>query len=213
MLLTFDTETTGIPVNGVPSNDPRHPHLVSISAVLDNDQGDIRHVFSTLIKPRGYLLESFPEAQKVHGITTEQAQRFGMELEDAIGHFENLMKMCAVISAFNIHFDLKLLKIACARHLLNDIGERIRQTMESKNGLCSMEAAANHLIGKKRISLKNAYFDIFKQEIQKGVHGSLEDAMSARAIYYHLKGVNALPEPKPLTRKEYDTPYQEKAAG
>jgi DNA polymerase-3 subunit alpha len=214
MILHKDFETTGIPVGGVPSNDPRHPWPVSLSAVLDDADGNIIGQMSVIIKADGrYKLEDFPEAQKVHGITTEQAESEGVQLEDALDQFAALMEKATIISAFNRHFDEKLFKIGCARYRskegAGDVGEMLRQQMEAKQGCCTMEAAAQFLIGKKRISLKNAYFELFKEETQTGqFHGSLSDTMASRRIYWELVKRGAAMGVKSLARKEYDTPYQ-----
>lgn len=209
MILHYDTETTGLPVNGVPSEDPRHPHIVSLSAILDDDSGETRRVLSVLVRPDGkYRLEDFPEAQKVHGITTDTAERFGVSLSEAMEAFESMVMNADVLSAFNHHFDHKLLKIACAR-LPNDghtTGDILRKRIASKSAICTMESAAKALTGKTRISLKNAYFDLFKED-NKQAHRSLGDAYASRRIYYELKTRGALPEPKSLAEKEYATPY------
>lgn len=209
MILFYDSETTGIPISGVPSEDPRHPHIVSLSAILDDEQGITRRVMSAIVQPNGFRTEDLPEAFKVHGITTETAEKYGRTLESVMAEFADIMIDADVLSAFNHHFDHKLLKIACAR-MPNDghyTGADIREMISRRSAICTMESAANHLIGKKRISLKNAYFEMFKEEIQTGHHGSLEDTMASRRIYYALKAAGALMEPKSLVEKEYATPY------
>jgi len=205
MLLHYDTETTGIPIAGQPSEHPGHPHIVSLSAVLDDDQGVARRVMSVIVKPNGYRLEDFPEAFNVHGITTDVAMKYGVDLADALEQFINLARFADVLSSFSHHFDFKLLKIGCAR-ILPTVGNAWREYLETKASICTMETAAHHLIGRKRISLKNAFFEFFKTEIQKGKHGSLPDAYASRKIYYELKERGWLPPPTPLTRKVYDTP-------
>lgn len=217
MILHKDFETTGIPVGGAPSTDPRHPWPVSLSAVLDDKDGSIIGQMSAIIRPDGrYKLEDFPEAQKVHGITTEQAERDGVSLEDAFDQFAALMAKAEIISAFNRHFDEKLFKIGCARYRskdgAGDVGEALRQQMEMKQGVCTMEAAAQFLIKKKRMSLKNAYFELFKEETQtEQFHGSMQDTMASRRIYWELIKRGAPMMIKSLARKEYDTPYRAQA--
>lgn len=216
MFLHIDSETTGLPVSGVPSDDPRHPHMASISAVLDDENGRTQAIYSTLISPQGkYRLEDFPEAFNVHGISTAAADLFGVSLERAMIHIWEMLNCCETVSAFNAHFDVKILKIACAR-MPNDAlvtGDAIRDRLESKTGICSMESAANFLLGKKRISLANAHMDLFKVQARSGqYHGSMEDVMAHRRIFYALKAKNALLPAKPLKR-DYAEPYQGSAAG
>ena len=204
MFLHTDTETTGIPLNGVPSNDPRHPHLVSLTSLLDSDPANTLDELSTLIKPDGYRTEDFPEAFKIHGITTERAMDEGQPLPVVMGKFIDLAKHAEVFAAYSAHFDFKLLKIASAR-VPN--GDSMRQELERLSSICTMEAAAMHLIGKKRMKLKDAYWELFHEEIQKGDHASYPDAMASRRIFWELHKRKALPDPKP-TLRTYETPYQ-----
>ncbi len=164
-----------------------------------------------LVKPDGYKTEDFLGAFKVHGITTERAEAEGMTLNEVMDAFAEMVAQADVISAFNFFFDMKLLKIGCARYKSpegTDRGEEIRQLIETKTSICTMENAADHLIGKKRISLKNAYFEFFKKENEKA-HESLSDCLAHREIFYELKKRGALFEPKPLTRRVYNTPPPE----
>lgn len=214
MIIFLDTETTGLNLHGVPSDDPRQPHIASLSAILDDDNGITRQVMSVLISPEGkYKLEDFPEAQKIHGITTERAEKYGWRLPKVLYELDDMARNAEILSGFNIFFDFKMIKIACAKFSASDpttseYGEAIRNRLEEKSSICTMENAAANLIGKKRISLKNAYFEMFKEEIQLGHHGSLEDAMAARRVYYELKRRGHPMPPVSLARKEYDMPYQ-----
>ena len=218
MILHYDWETSGLFINGVPSNDPKQPHGLSLSAVLDDDQGITRRVLSVLIKPHEFQVDERtvgddgrPTAYAVNGISNALLARYATSLERAMIEFAHMIEQADILSAFNHHFDHKFVKIGCARMPKDALrtGEEIRALLATKSAVCTMEAAANHLIGKKRISLKNAYFELFKEETQtERYHGSLSDAMASRRIYYELKRRGALPAPKPLAERAYDTPYQ-----
>jgi DNA polymerase-3 subunit alpha len=219
MYLHIDCESTGLNVPGVPSEDPRQPHLASISAVLDDERGETQQILSVLVAPEGrYRLEDYPEAFKVHGITTAQAEKYGWRLPKVLYELDDMARNAEVISAYNIFFDFKLLKIACAKFSAMDkntseYGVAIRDRLEAKSGICSMESAAQHLIGKKRISLANAHQDLFKSPARSGqYHGSMEDVMAHRRIFYELRARGVLLPATPLKR-EYATPYQGGAVG
>lgn len=214
MILHYDTETTGINLHGVPSNDPRQPHIVSLSAVLDDDQGVTRRVMSVIVRNSGIVIDERlmgddgkPTAFSIHGITNAMAEKFGVPLSDALMQFHQMCRPGTLLSGFNVLFDWKMIKIACAR-IDATAGEAMRQFFEDHiSTVCTMEAAASNLIGKKRISLKNAYFEMFKQEIQLGHHGSLEDTMASRRVYWELVRRGHPMVPKSLAAKVYDTPY------
>ena len=82
----------------------------------------------------------------------------------------------------------------------------MRAEFERLTGICTMTAAAQHLIGKRRMKLKDAYRELFQEETQtEEFHGSSGDAAASRRIFWELKKRDALPEPVSLA-KEYDTP-------
>lgn len=210
-MLTYDFETTGIPIPGQPSNHPAHPKPVSLSAILDDEDGVTRRVFSAIIKPEGWEIDERltdekgkPTAFSIHRITNAQAIKYGRPLVDVVADFIDMIMLTETMSAFNSHFDEKLFKISC--HLIGSVGDNFRAVMETKQAICTMDAAANHLIGKQRISLKNAYFEMFHETTQDGAHGSLEDATAARRVFYELKRRGHTFKIKSLAAKEYDTP-------
>lgn len=193
-------------MSGAPSDDPRHSHIVSLSTFLDDGPNDdnILGEVSTLIKPDGYRTEDFPEAFKIHGITTERAMAEGISLTLAMDQVIAFGRHATSFVAYSAFFDFKLLKIACAR-IPN--GDAMRQELEKLSSICTMEAAAQHLIGKRRMKLKDAYFELFHEQTQTDKHhGSRPDALASRRIFWELKRLNALPEAKSLERKVYDTP-------
>ena len=75
MYLFFDTETTGLPTNSALSHTKidNWPHLVSIAWILCDDNRKIHSIKKYIIKPDGWKIPS--AATKVHGISTEQAEK------------------------------------------------------------------------------------------------------------------------------------------
>lgn len=206
MFLHIDVETTGIPVNGMPSDHAGHPHMASLSAILDQDAGEPLEQMSVLIQPLGYRLEDFPEAFRIHGITTERAMAEGVTLTEAMEQFIGMARRAQTIVAYSAHFDVKLLKIGCARVPDRPQGEAFRQQIESMTSICTMESAAMCLIGKKRMKLKDAYWELFHEQTQTAVHhGSAEDVAASRRVFWELHLRKALVDPKPILRV-YDTP-------
>lgn len=211
-VLHYDFETSGLPLPGQPANDPRHPHALSLSAILDDDGGVTRRVMSCLIKPTaGFKIDERlvgddkkPTAFSVNGITNEHVETYGVTMSNALADFVEMTPAGTILSAYNHHFDFKQIKIGCARI---PGGDDMRDYLESGvlQQLCTMESAALHLIGKKRMSLKSAYFELFKRE-NANAHQSLGDAMASREIYWELKKRGGLMAPMTITAKQYDTP-------
>lgn len=204
-VLHFDTETTGIPVSGAPSDDPRHPKIVSISAMLDDAEGNELIRMNHIIRPEGWTIDEAGEAFAVHKITQERALAEGIPLADSMALFKDFSEEADVFSAFNFFFDWKLLKIACAQ--AGEQGEAMRQYFETKSSICTMEGAALTLIGKKRIKLVEAYRQLVGTDYV-GAHDSMADTQASRAVFYKLKERGALPTPKPMARPVYATPLE-----
>lgn len=191
MILFYDTETTNLNLKGVPSDDPRQPDVVSLSAILDDEEGNTRRVMSVLCRD---AKPSDAGALKIHGITKQTAERFGVPREAMMEMFMSMATSATILCAYNHFFDFKMAKIQCAR--LPEHGAGFREFLESRQELCMMEASADFLKGEGQrfIKLKDAYKTFFGTDLI-GAHGSLEDARACRRIYYHLKKLDKLPNP------------------
>lgn len=218
MYLHYDTETEGLNVQGVPSDDPRQPHLVSISAVLDDQHGNEIGKYSTLIKPDGWTIDERLEVENpekpgtmiksafsIHGITNARALAEGIDLDVAMREVAALTEKADILSAFNHFFDFKFLKISCAQMRDKAEGERIRVMLETKSAICTMDASRKELKAGRFIKLAVAHQQLLGETFDKG-HESMADTQAHRRIFYHLKSMGVLGEPKPLTRKTYSTP-------
>ena len=92
MHLFFDTETTGLPRNWkAPVTDLNNwPRMIQIGWIL-SDNGNRIDTGSFIIKPENFIIPS--EASKVHGITTERAITEGVDLENLLNDFNNLIRV------------------------------------------------------------------------------------------------------------------------
>ena len=196
-VLHMDWETDGLNISGQPSDHPDQPGAVSISAVLDDDDGNTIDTFDTLIIP---VRPIPPEVVAIHGITTEQAQTQGINVSDAIDRLAGMAQQADVLSAFNFFFDFKMAKIGCARSGAH--GETIRRMLETKSSICTMDGARKHLGAGWFIKLGVAYEKLFG-ETHVRAHEAKADIEAHRRIFYRLKDLGALPEPKPIGRKTY----------
>lgn len=179
----LDFETTNLPVRDAQSNDPRQPYAASVAAILDDDEGKMRGMFYSLIQlPEG--VEFSPEAAAVNGLTPEICRRWGRPLQEVMAALDSLADKAEVIVAFSHHFDMKFLKIGCARILGGDV---MRTRFESKRKFCTMEASARHIKGPKErfIKLDLAYKYFFPEGFANA-HNALADANASRKIYHQL---------------------------
>jgi len=105
MFLIYDTETTGLPKDyKAPITDSDNwPRMVQISWQLHDEKGDLIDVKNFIIKPEGYTI---PYAVvKVHGITTERAQKQGVELSMVLDEFNKALEETQFVVGHNIEFD------------------------------------------------------------------------------------------------------------
>ena len=105
MFLIYDTETTGLPKDyRAPITDSDNwPRMVQISWQVHDAAGKLIEVKNYIIKPEGYEI---PYAViKVHGITTERAQKQGVELSYVLEEFNKALLQCTFVVGHNIEFD------------------------------------------------------------------------------------------------------------
>lgn len=199
-----DFESDGLLVDGQPSDHPDQPLPLSVACVLDDEDGNTLEEFSTLIKPTRPIPD---DVTAINGITFEMADRDGVPMEEAIERVAKLMEQADIISAFNIHFDLRMFKIACAR--MEARGEELRCMMETKTGICTMQAAAKFLGAGRFIKLAAAHERILGDPLIDA-HDADADMQASRRIFYELRSTGNIPEPKSLARKVYDKPLPPK---
>lgn len=199
--LHWDYESDGLNVEGQPSDHPDQPLPLSVSCYLDDEDGGTIDVYQNLIKPTRPISA---EITAINGITFEKADAEGVPLLEAMEAIAALVEKCDVIVGFNNFFDLKMYKIACAR--LGARGEEMRQLMETKSSVCTMAAAAKFLKAGRFIKLAAAHERLLGDPMSGTAHEADADVNASRRIFYHLRGLGELPEPKSLARKVYDKP-------
>ena len=102
MFLIFDTETTGLPkdYNAPITNSDNWPRMVQISWQLHDAKGQLMEVKNYIIKPEDYEI---PYAVvKVHGITTERAEKQGLDLAKVLEEFNEALQKANFIIGHNI---------------------------------------------------------------------------------------------------------------
>jgi DNA polymerase-3 subunit alpha len=105
MYLIYDTETTGLPKKWkAPISDSDNwPRMVQISWQIHDIKGDLVEVKNYIIKPEGYTI---PYAVvKVHGISTERAEKQGVALNFVLEEFNKALELCQFVVGHNIGFD------------------------------------------------------------------------------------------------------------
>jgi len=137
MFLIYDTETTGLPKDyKAPITDSDNwPRMVQISWQVHNAQGKLIDVKNYIIKPDGYEI---PYAViKVHGITTERAEKQGVELDFVLEEFNKALQQVTFVIGHNIEFDNSI--IGAEFHRRN-----IQTELFSKTSLDTKKESTNY---------------------------------------------------------------------
>ena len=175
-LLIFDTETTGLPQSRNPAVDgPNNwPHLVSISwVVLDSTINKIEKVRNYVIKPIDWDIPV--ESTAIHGITHDEAVRYGSDLSSVITEF--MSEERDVMVAHNIDFDINVLTNAILWDLQLPYPVYPRQlcTMKLTKNICKLPGTFGRY---KFPKLKEVYQHVFGiMPDQSRLHSSMYDVM------------------------------------
>ena len=105
MYLIFDTETTGLPQNWkAPLTDFNNwPRCVQLAWQVHDVEGKLMEVKNYIIKPEGYDIPF--NAEKIHGISTDRANKQGMPLNVVLAEFVKDVQKCKFVIGHNVSFD------------------------------------------------------------------------------------------------------------
>ena len=94
---------------------PRHDRIVTAALITRTGAGEPT-VRTWLIDPGMPI----PAAARVHGITTEHAQAYGMQPADALAEIADVLASALAagipVVGFNVQYDLTILEAELARH-------------------------------------------------------------------------------------------------
>lgn len=185
MKLIFDTETTGLALFNHPLNDPKQPRLVSLAAILVDDKLEIVDQLYCLVKPSRFEIPT--EATNVHGITTEQALKEGLFINDVIGSFGYLLEQADELIGHNLKFDKHIMSVEM---VLSILGKGMEKKLNSIHSTCTMLTTTSicKLPGKRGLKwpkLEEAYTYCFGKTF-KDAHNSKNDAMATLEVYKWL---------------------------
>jgi len=108
MYIIFDTETTGLPRDwNAPITDTSNwPRVVQIAWQLHDEMGQLIEHKDYLIRPDGFDIPY--DAESIHGISTELAQKDGAELADVLAEFNVALSKAKFVVGQNVGFDLNV---------------------------------------------------------------------------------------------------------
>lgn len=199
-IMIFDTETQSLPLWGVPSDDPRQPHIVQLtSAVYDADSRSELEFESSIVMPAGWIIPD--EAANIHKITTEMAMVDGKPEAEVVDIWLRHARNVDLVCAFGIDFDMRILRIALRRHgASKEVCDELKRTLKTH---CVMRQATPLAkipptdkmmrAGRKTWktpTLSEAVQAILGWELD-GAHDSRVDVLATAKLYFHMNKVTA----------------------
>jgi len=184
MYLFFDTETTGFPNPGIDPRDPKQGRVCQIAMLLTDENGRSLAEISTLVRPDGWTIGE--GAQKVHGITDDRCQQYGLDSKAVFLLFSELATSAKLLVAHNIDFDWKMLTIEASAHggFVMPTQERFC-TMQATTELCKLPKARGS--GYKWPKLAEALPVLCGREIGEDAHDAMVDTRACRDIFLALR--------------------------
>ena len=126
-ILFIDTETTGLPEKDPLNNSAFYPpemydkydkaRMIELACALyelNEHTGSMFHIksVSSIIVPNGFTIEN----ESVHGITTEQAMKYGKPLPDILKIlYYDFLNQANEVIGHNVSFDMNILLSECYR--------------------------------------------------------------------------------------------------
>ncbi|WP_010520609.1 DNA polymerase III subunit alpha [Aquimarina agarivorans] len=109
MYLIFDTETTGLPKNfKAPITDTDNwPRCIQIAWQLHDELGNCIEHEDYLVQPEGFNIPY--DAEKIHGISTELAEKDGIPLAEVLEKFNAVLAKSKFVVGQNVGFDVNIM--------------------------------------------------------------------------------------------------------
>ena len=184
MYLFFDTETTGLPRNWKASVTDLNnwPRLVQLAYLYYDGSGNKISGGDFIIKPEGFTIPL--DASRIHGISTERAQREGQSISYVLSYFNSLVEQATYLIAHNMSFDEKIIG---AEFLRNGMPNSI----QSKSKICTMErttnfCAINGPYGYKWPKLSELHYKLFGTNFDEA-HNAAVDITATAKCFWELK--------------------------
>ena len=199
-ILFYDTETTGLPLWSEPSEHPGQPWVVSLSALLTDDEGKKLASMDLMVNPERKF-EIPDEVVQIHGITNEQAAATGLPMPLVFKTFLALWEVADRRIGFGESFDARMVRIQLMRLYKDESDEfhdrwkagKSEDVMKLTTPICKLPPTDKMMAagrrGYKSPKLTEA-FEIIMGEEMKNAHSSMGDVIATKALYFAIKAAS-----------------------
>lgn len=184
MYLFFDTETTGLPRNWkAPITDLANwPRMIQLAYFLSDADGNKLAGGDFIIKPAGFTIPD--EAARIHGITTERANKEGRDLLTVLLDFQAAIGRAEYLVAHNMSFDEKIVGAEFLRNNMPD-------TLPAKTRICTMHSSTDFCAipgpyGNKWPKLMELHGKLFNAGFD-AAHNAAADVSAMIKCFWELK--------------------------
>ena len=184
----FDSESNGLPREprlGV-SFTSNWPRMIQLAWIVTDENGNILKRQSHIIYPQGFNIVE-PIA-KLTRITTERAQREGVDLYSVLTEFIEDVNDAKLLIAHNIDFDMHVVGSELYRENMNYNKLMTKPTictMQKSTNFCAIPSNGNHA-GYKWPKLEELHQKLFGTTFF-GAHDAMSDVEATRKCYFELK--------------------------
>jgi len=195
MFLIFDTETTGLPNNWkAPITDSENwPRMVQISWQIHDKKGELVEVKNYIIKPEGYEIPF--GVSKLHGITTERANKQGVDLNTVLNEFNQALSKCEFVVGHNVSFDNNIIGAEFYRKAIDtSLSEKkIVDTMPIATNYCALPNKKGTAY--KYPKLEELHEKLFGEKFAEA-HNAAADVEATARCFLELIRIEVLPKNK-----------------
>ncbi len=194
-ILTFDTETTGLPEkNARVLTEDLHkwPHIIQLSYLVYEWDEDVSSSYvSDKIICLSPDVEISEKSISMHKITRERSEKEGILIYDAISLFNTHLETADVVVGHNIEFDKKMIMVECLRNNIENMFCPWKNkahhycTMKNTRKFCGI-IAKNKLTNEpynKYPTLSELHEKLFGN-IPEGTHDSMVDVLICFRCYF-----------------------------
>ena len=193
MILFYDTETTGFVYDQMPPDHDCQPYIVQLACLLTEDDGTERSHVNLVVKAAVPIPEA---ASKVHGITTEIAERCGVSQAFAAATWCRMATIAKKTVAHNVKFDMAVMNTAILRSNLKHPEPLAACTMIDSTYIVNLPPTPKMLAAgmdrPKSPKLEEAIKYFFDEDLD-GAHDALVDVRACARLYFRLQSMKVSP--------------------
>ncbi|MFA7009588.1 MAG: 3'-5' exonuclease, partial [Elusimicrobiales bacterium] len=163
------------------------PRMIQLAYLLSDGGGNRILGGDFIIKPDGFTIPD--EAARIHGISTDRANREGSNLRSVLKEFQAALDRAACLVAHNMSFDEKIVSAEFLRH-------KLQPPLPAKKKICTMRSAADYCAlpgpyGYKWPKLMELHSKLFRKDFEEA-HNAAADVSAMIKCFWELKRLGVI---------------------